>query len=131
MNKSRPFFRKTDLIAVLMVLSVFCGTIIFYSVNHSSQSHPAYAQIRVNSRLYKTVDLKGVSSPYELVVDGNFPVILEISSQGVRFISSSCPDKLCIHSGLITENRSAACLPAGVSVSVKGENSPSVDGIVG
>ncbi len=131
MNKSRHFFEKTDLTAIFLVLAVCCVGILFLTHYRSDAGSAAYAEIRVNSRLYDTIDLKKVTAPYSLTVKGNFSVTLEISSDGVRFISSECPDKLCVHSGLLTAGSSAACLPAGVSVTVKGNGTRSVDGIVG
>lgn len=115
---------------VLLVLLVTAAGVLLIALRHSG-SNAATAEIRVNTRIMKTLDLSEVSEPYEISVEGNFPVVLEVSKEGVRFVSSQCPDKLCVHSGLIEANESAACLPAGVSVTVKGEGEPQVDGVVG
>lgn len=131
MKVSRPYFRKSDLIIVLLVVLTAVAGFIFLCFNLSSNSTPTLARIKVNSKLYDEIDLTEVADPYEIEVMGNFPVTIEVSSEGVRFISSSCPDKLCIHQGLIKANESAACLPAGVSVTVKGQQNADIDGVVG
>lgn len=131
MKVSRPYFRKSDLIIVLLVVLTAVAGFIFLCFNLSTDSTPALARIKVNTKLYKEIDLTKVTDPYEIEVKGNFPVTIEVSSEGVRFISSDCPDKLCIHQGLIKSNESAACLPAGVSVTVKGQQTADIDGVVG
>lgn len=130
MKKQRPYIRKADLLAVLLVLIVTAAGVLIITLRHTGSS-AATAEIRVNTTLTKSIDLTKVEESYEIKVEGNLPVTLEISRDGVRFISSECPDKLCIHSGLIAANESAACLPAGVSVTVKGTGDSEVDGIVG
>ncbi|MBR3988439.1 MAG: NusG domain II-containing protein [Clostridia bacterium] len=131
MKVFRPYFRKADLIIVLLVIITAVTGFAFLCLKESGNDTPASLEIRVNTKLIKEINLKSISAPYEIEVQGNFPVTLEISSEGVRFISSDCPDKLCIHQGIIKANESAACLPAGVSVTVKGQGEPYIDGIVG
>ena len=129
MNKSRKYFKKSDLLLIALVLIVSAAGFFMLSLKGSEKS-PKTAEIRVNGTLFETVDLEEISTPFTLTVEGNFPVTLELSSDGVRFLSSECPDSLCIHSGLITSGGSAACLPAGVSVSVSADSSQ-VDAVVG
>lgn len=131
MKTSRPYFKKSDLIIALLVVITAVTGFVFLYLRHGTDNTPAYAQIRVNTKLYEEIDLTAVDAPYELIIEGNIPVTLEVRSEGVRFVSSDCPDKLCIHQGLIKANESAACLPAGVSVTVKGQQKAEVDGIVG
>lgn len=129
MKKIRPYFKKADIFVILLVI-LASATGFFALFSGFTKATPTVAEIRVNTVLVKTIDLKKADTPYTLTVEGNFPVELEISNEGVRFINSECPDKLCIHSGLITSNRTCACLPAGVSVEVKSEDS-SVDAVAG
>lgn len=127
----RPYFKKNDLFAVALVLLTAGISVVFLILSLTGKSSAGVAEIRVNTELVNTINLSEITEPYTINVEGNFPVTLEVSREGVSFIDSACPDKLCIHSGLIKSNRSAACLPAGVSVTVKGQETPEVDGIVG
>lgn len=131
MKVSRPYFRKSDLIIILLVVLTAVTGFAFLYLRAGGNNTPSVAEIRVNTKLIKEIDLTKVTAPYEIEIQGNFPVNIEVSSKGVKFISSDCPDKLCIHQGLIKSNESAACLPAGVSVTVKGQAKPDIDGIVG
>ena len=127
--KSRPLFKITDLlIAALVILTAVAGFYILGTKARNTQ--PEYAYIRVNTQLTDTIDLSKVAESYTLTIDGNFPVTLQVSKNGIRFTDSQCKDKLCIHSGLLSSGESAACLPAGVSVSVSGKT-VDLDAIVG
>lgn len=50
---------------------------------------------------------------------------IEISNGTVRMIDADCPDKICIHTGRISDTgRAIVCLPNRVVVSISGGNSP-------
>ncbi len=52
---------------------------------------------------------------------------IEISGGQVRMTEADCPDKLCIHTGKISQSgQTIVCLPNKVVISISGENS-SVD----
>ena len=131
MKGSRKYFRKPDILIILLVIITSVAGFVFMYFTLSSHSVAAAAEIRINTKLYDVIDLTKVNEPYEITVEGNFPVTLEVRPEGVRFIHSDCPDKLCIHQGLIKSGQSAACLPAGVSVSVKGQDKASIDAVAG
>ena len=127
--KSRPYFRVSDLIIIAVVILTALGG--FFILGFKTKSTPPeYAYIRVNAELTDTIDLRKVTQNYTFTVEGNFPVTLEVSKEGVRFLDSQCSDKLCVHSGMLSSGESAACLPAGVSVSVSGADTE-IDAIVG
>ncbi len=131
MKNKRPYIKLTDLIIILLVISVSVASFVFIYLKTSEASSPATAEIRVNSQLVRTLELSSIRTPYEVTIEGNLPVTLDVSREGVRFIKAQCPDGLCMHSGLIEANESAACLPAGVSVKVVAQSTPEIDGIVG
>lgn len=112
----------------IILIAVTAGfSLMFFKTAGKS---PEYAYIRVNNQLINTISLDDINPPYEIEIEGKFKVKLKVSSQGVEFTKSHCEDQLCIHSGLITAGESAACLPAGVSVTVSGKNN-TVDAIAG
>lgn len=131
MSKTRPYFRKTDILIILLVLIISAGGVFHLVFSSADKSAPTVAEIRINTKLEKEINLTSVAEPYEIIVEGNFPVTLKVSKDGVQFLKSDCPDGLCIHSGLIEANESAACLPAGVSVTVRGESKADIDAVVG
>lgn len=65
-------------------------------------------------------------------VDGNdgIAVVIAVEDGSVRFVSSGCPDQICVRSGSLTKaGDTAACVPAGVSVRLMGE--AEVDAVAG
>lgn len=49
---------------------------------------------------------------------------IEISDGTVRMIDADCPDKICIHTGRISDSgRAIICLPNRVVISITGEDS--------
>lgn len=85
---------------------------------------------RGGEELYR-IPLFGVTSPYELTIDGEYPAVLLIEKDGVSFLSAACPDKLCVRTGKLTQaGQTAVCLPARLTLRLLGGPS-SVDGYTG
>ncbi|MBE6757625.1 MAG: hypothetical protein E7552_03630 [Ruminococcaceae bacterium] len=46
-------------------------------------------------------------------------VTITVADGAVRFASSECPDRVCVHSGALSRRGAcAACVPAGITVTV-------------
>lgn len=64
--------------------------------------------------------------------DGAYPLTIVAENGAVWFAEASCPDRVCVQSGKLTRaGESAACLPAGIVVRIRGASSPAADGITG
>lgn len=49
-------------------------------------------------------------------------MVFQIDEQGIKVVSSDCPDKVCVRTGYVnTENSSAVCMPNRVIVTIEGE----------
>ncbi len=133
---TRKYFTLWDL-TVLSVVLISCLCCAFFVANPfvDEKSETLRVVISVNGVEQDTIDLSNVSEPYKYTIDGEVPVTLSISSAGVCFLHSECPDKLCINTGLLSKtSQSAVCLPARVSVKLisdlsEQENTP--DAVVG
>ena len=67
----------------------------------------------------------------ELTGRDGIRVVLRVQDGKIRFDSSGCPDKLCVHTGWLSRSgQSAACLPAGIAVRIAGGESP-IDAVAG
>lgn len=52
-------------------------------------------------------------------------VVIEVSRDGARFVSSPCPDQVCVEAGTVSRaGASAVCLPEHVSLRVIGGDGP-------
>ncbi len=72
-----------------------------------------------------------LSKPMQFTVAGanGLTVTVQIEAGRVRVLHSDCPDRLCVHSGWLSQNGQASvCVPAAVSVRVVGGNT-TVDGV--
>ncbi len=73
------------------------------------------------------IDFTTLSEPETLEVNGT---VIEIGPNGAWFVSSPCPDQICVKAGLCSRaGESAVCLPQRVSLRITGEGG--VDAITG
>lgn len=124
-NRHRKLFRVWDIaiIVVVIVASVFA----LLSQFNREQSN-LVCVVRVNGEVVHTVvlnDVKGTDY-YHTKTD----VVVCITSDGVS-VDSTCPDKLCEHTGTITKSgQSIVCLPAQTTVALEGGDNNEVDAVV-
>lgn len=72
-----------------------------------------------------------LSQPSEFSVSGadDLTLTIQIENGRVRVSHSDCPDRLCVHSGWLSQSGQAAvCVPAAVSVRIIGGEA-AVDGV--
>ena len=120
-------FKKADLFIALAVLLIGAAALIFISL---SQGGGRTAVVEYRGETVRVIDLDGVTEGYTFTVSGDLEVVIEVSPQGIRFLSSPCPDKRCVEFGLLNKKgQVAVCMPAGVSVRITGEGE--YDGVTG
>ena len=79
--------------------------------------------------LYAKTRPKGVEAVIEQ--DGEVYRRVELDKDGAHFVSSPCPDKICVNKGIIKRaGESAVCLPQRVSVRIEGGDSE-IDSVTG
>ena len=106
-------FKKADLFIALAVLLIGAAALIFISL---SQGGGRTAVVEYRGETVRVIDLDGVKEGYTFTVSGDLEVVIEVSPQGIRFLSSPCPDKRCVEFGLLNKKgQVAVCMPAGVS----------------
>ena len=78
--------------------------------------------------LRRRVVLADLKEPLTLEVNG---AVIELDKDGAHFVSSPCPDKICVNKGIIKRaGESAVCLPQRVSVRIEGGDSE-IDSVTG
>lgn len=111
-----PLLGRRDIL-LAVVLTVIC--LILLAVTFLGRSE-AQAVISVSGVEYERIDLKS-SQDRVIKIDGKLPVSIEVKQGKIRFLSSGCPDKLCVNTGwLYKPGQVAVCLPAQVSVRLIG-----------
>lgn len=116
--KERRLFQKSDLflVAALIILAVISSVV--FTVKNRGKGE-AYCQITYEGNLALTVDL---SKDGAFALEQNPNVLFEVNNGAIAFIESNCPDKVCIHSGFLSNpGQMAACLPNRVSIRIISE----------
>lgn len=116
--QKRKLFRIAD---IFICAAVLLSAVLFIIAGAKGSGEGAVAQIRINSEIQMEIDLTEVSQPYDIDVEGELNAVIHIEKGAVYFKESECEDKICIHTGRLTQaGDSAVCLPARISVTVTG-----------
>lgn len=110
--------RKGDWFVIILVVAAAVGIFIAQLAFAKSGSK---AVVTTPS---KTITLS-LSTDTQTVLQGDNGIEVTIVVEGgrIRFEQSNCPDKICVHSGWLSKSgQSAACVPAGIAISVSGDN---------
>ena len=111
------FFKRTDLAVIALILAL-AG--VFYSLHSARQKKTAaYAEIYYYNTLVETVALStGEERTFSVKEAPN--VLFRLYEDGaICFLSSDCPDKICVNTGLLSEvDQMAACLPNGLVLKI-------------
>lgn len=113
----RPLMKKQDLLILLALAVVALG--LYYLPRFLKSSSDTEARIYIRNELVKSIALADAKEE-----DFSLEQIPEITIRcdgegGILFLSSDCPDKLCVNSGLLKRPGDfAACLPHEVMISI-------------
>ncbi len=125
-NSKRKYFTMWDLLPLAVILFAFALGICLWLGAKTDDNLTAVVAVR--GEVCYEISLSEVSKPYELTVQGEQSVVLSVSSEGVCFKSSECPDKLCVNTGHLTHSgESAVCLPARVSVKLVADKNTDIN----
>lgn len=71
-----------------------------------------------------TCPLEKVTDPVRYTVEGKFPLTLEVTYEGIRVVSATCPGEDCRHTGLISQvGQQIVCLPNRTVITLQGDGS--------
>ena len=127
------FFKKSDIIVILLLLAFALIFTVYYKSTHSNKS--AIAEIYYNLDLIETVDLdSGIDKTFSIPQDEHV-IFHQYKDGSICFEEADCPDKICIKAGKISMvGESAACLPNRIVMKIvpkSGYSDDAVDIIVG
>lgn len=118
----RSLLQKRDIPVLLVILLAAVSCILLLQ-----QSRPAKViVIEQNGRELHRYILSELTEVQTLHVDGmnGISAEIEIGASGARFVEAGCPDRQCIHTGLVSKgNESAICLPGRISIRAVGGDS--------
>lgn len=104
------FFHKADVIVIAALLLLGGG--IWGVQALLTRNLPPIAEIYQDGKLAETVRLDS-GQDRSFSIDGEENVIFHLYADGgIAFLTSDCPDKVCVRSGVLHRvGQSAACLP--------------------
>lgn len=89
------------------------------------------AVITVNGESVLNCPLAELDEPILYTAEGEYPLTLELSKEGVRVVETSCPGEDCRHMGTISKaGQQIVCLPNRTVAALNGDNS-SYDAVTG
>ncbi|MDO5398167.1 MAG: NusG domain II-containing protein [bacterium] len=116
---------------VFLLLIMIC---LFVSIIHSQLSETAKtAQIIQDGQVIQTIDLQNVKEPYEFEItakNGGYNTV-RVENDKIGIIHASCPDKICVKQGFITNGTlPIVCLPNKLSIVIV-NNNDELDAVTG
>ena len=108
----------------ILLFAALAAVCIAFSLPLLVQEQAAYAEIRVDGELVKTVDL---SVDQEFTVNGKNTVTVRDGAIAVTW--ADCPDHYCMKRGYCTGGTDIVCLPNRMVISFVGEQE--IDAAVG
>lgn len=113
------FIKRADILLIILA-GFLCLTLFLprYFTNRQVQ-----AIIYKNGEEIYRIDLSKVKDNYTINLGCKPAVIIQVEHGAIRYLSSDCPDKLCVKTGRLTHNGDmAVCLPSKTAIIVKGDS---------
>lgn len=126
-TQPRKLITTTDIV-IMVAIILLSGLLCFQFIKPTGKT----AVITVDGSEVRRIDLDTATDEV-ITLDTDPQVKIRIEDGTIRFIDSKCPANTCQHRGkLLMGGDVAACVPAGVVISVISEdNSPDIDAVVG
>lgn len=117
-----------DLVVGLVVLA---AAVILAAFPFLRSGQAITVQVTVDGEEIYAEELERLNEPLLLAVEGSYPLVLELSRDGVRVTETQCPGEDCLHMGVITRaGEQIVCLPNRMVVLLQGEEA-AYDAITG
>lgn len=109
------------IIIVVIVLSLLMG---FWVRKIGNANTNKYVLIMADGKVYQKIPLLlDLRRSTIMVKSAEGYLYVEISDGKVRVLDSTCPDKLCVHQGWISNvGETIVCLPNRITISIVGGN---------
>ena len=124
--------KKLFLICVIIFM-LFTGSVAAIFFMKNTDKSYKYANIYIDDKLYRTINLDDVKEPYTIRIDcddDNYNII-EVRHGSIGMIEATCPDGLCINMGFISNSvMPITCLPNHVVIQLTDDGSNSEADVV-
>lgn len=116
----------------IILLILIMSFVIFFVFKNNIEilnNSNKYATITVNGEEIEKIEINSETNGLEMPIETEFGYnLLEFSDQGVRSVEASCPDKIDVLQGYITDpGEMIVCLPNRLVVEIVSEQNTNVD----
>lgn len=114
------------IIVSVVFIAALAGTVVMFSGNSRGRK----AVITQNGNVLYEIELDRVSEPYSIRIDGEGGCynIIEVRNGEIGVSEASCPDKVCVNMGYISDGLlPVTCLPNRVVIKIEGGNDSDAD----
>jgi len=125
----QSFYAQTTIADRLIICLGLLFLLWLYKLYWTSSSSSDYALIYVMNQAPIQVDLQ---HPQAITIPGRLgESLIEVKEGRIRFVTSPCHNKFCIHAGWLTKNGDfIACLPNQVSIELHNLKTTKFDSVV-
>lgn len=127
-TKNKAIKITTAVLLIIFVLSLIFSVVIMFK-----NDNDRIAYIYSDGKLIYKIDLNDVENSYTLKVEYGEECynIIEVKNGSIGVIEASCPDKICMQSGFITNSAlPVTCLPNKMIIKIEGKSEDDPDVIV-
>lgn len=105
------------LISVFLIIGIVSPFLIL------GKSDNVTAQIIKDKKVIYSIKLNELDKPVAFEVEDKYINYITAEKGRIHFLSSNCPDEVCVHKGWISRSgQTAVCLPNGVIVKIIGQS---------
>ena len=116
---------------ILVMLGIFALALVLAVALFPRGKQGLTVQAVQNGELLFVCSLEGLNRTETILIEGDYPLTLEYSEDGVRVKETDCPGQDCCHMGIITKaGQQIVCLPNRLVVRLQGDTS-SFDAVIG
>ena len=131
-ERLRP--RPGDLLVALAIL--LSALVLAWALRPAGGGEALSVRLTLDGETLAQYDLTALDGPTRVTVDQvSWPMVLELSPDGVQVVESRCPGQDCVHTGAIhTAGAQIVCLPNRLIIALEGsapEPTPEFDVIAG
>ncbi len=120
--KNSKLLKKGD---ILIIVSIAVVSLLWFFLTFLSFGEKQQVRIYLDGEVYRSIELSQVKEEETVEFDG---CEILVTKEGACFLSSDCPDGLCVKRGMMTKSGDVmACVPKGITLEVAGGRA--VDGI--
>lgn len=107
------------IVGIVIIVAVLGFAGLKFSQNFNKSNHMV-AIIKHADKVIERINLDSVIEPRNIVVSKNYHNNIRVEKGRIKFEEANCPDKICVHTGWLTNNGDlAVCMPNKVLVCIE------------